>query len=59
MRKPPVFIFIKKMDHNRRTGDKTFLIPVSDIEACDINEPFDFEVADMVFNRFICKGEHA
>lgn len=47
------------MEQNRRTGDKPFLIPVSDIEACDINEPFDFEVADMVFNRFISKGEHA
>ena len=47
------------MEQNRRTGDKPFLIPVSDIEACDINEPFDFEVADMVYNRFICKGEHA
>lgn len=56
-----LYIYKKEllMEQNRRTGDKPFLIPVSDIEACDINEPFDFEVADMVFNRFISKGEHA
>lgn len=47
------------MEQNRRTGDKPFLIPVSDVEACDINEPFDFEVANMVLDRFISKGEHA
>ena len=44
------------MEHNRRTGEKPYLIPVSDVEACDINEPFDFEVADMIFNRCIRKG---
>lgn len=56
-----LYIYKKQllMEQNRRTGDKPFLIPVSDIEACDINEPFDFEVADMIFNRFIRKGEHA
>ena len=47
------------MEQNRRTGDHPFLIPVSDVEACDINEPFDFEVANMILNRFISKGEHA
>lgn len=47
------------MEQNRRTGDRPFLIPVSDVEACDINEPFDFEVANMILNRFISKGEHA
>ena len=31
------------MEHNRRTGEKPYLIPVSDVEACDINEPFDFD----------------
>ncbi len=47
------------VEQNRRTGDHPFLIPVSDVEACDINEPFDFEVANMILNRFISKGEHA
>ena len=42
----------------RRTGDRPFLIQVSDIEACDVNEPIDFEIADMLYNRFIRRGEH-
>ena len=46
------------MEQRRRTGDRPFLIPVSDIEACDINEPIDFEIADMLYNRFVRKGEH-
>ena len=44
------------MEQNRRTGNRPFLIQVNDVEACDINEPLDFEVADMVYNRFLRKG---
>lgn len=30
----------------RRIGEKPYLIEVSKIEACDINDPIDFEIAD-------------
>lgn len=32
-----------------RIGDSPYLIEVSKIEACDINEPIDFEIADALF----------
>ena len=53
-----LYIYKKEllMEQNRRTGDKPYLIAVSDIEACDINEPIDFDVAEMVFNRYVSKG---
>ncbi len=36
-------------EHNRRTGDRPFLIEVSRVEAVDINEPIDFEIAEAVY----------
>ena len=33
----------------RRVGDRPFLIEVSEIEACDINNPSDFAIADALF----------
>ncbi|MEL0630488.1 cytidylyltransferase domain-containing protein [Psychromonas aquatilis] len=33
---------------NRRIGDKPFLVSVSKIEAIDINEPIDFEIANAI-----------
>ena len=35
-------------DRKRRVGDKPFLVEVSEIEACDINNPNDFVIADAI-----------
>lgn len=37
--------------HNRRTGDTPFLIEVDKIEATDINDPIDFEIANAIFKE--------
>lgn len=37
------------IEQGRRIGNNPYLIPVSKIEACDINEPVDFEIADAIF----------
>lgn len=39
------------IDHNRRVGDHPFLIPVTKIEAIDINEPIDFVIANAVIKE--------
>lgn len=44
------------VNHNRRIGLKPFLIPVSKIEAVDINEPIDFEVANAIFNTTLASA---
>ena len=36
--------------HNRRIGDRSFMVEVSEIEAIDIDEEIDFKIADAVFN---------
>lgn len=41
----------------RRTGDNPYMIEVSRDEAVDINEPIDFEMAQLVFNRKKANGE--
>jgi CMP-N-acetylneuraminic acid synthetase len=41
--------------HGRRVGTRPFLIPVSKIEAIDINEPIDFVIANAVFNTSLAK----
>ena len=38
------------LQKNRRIGKHPFLIEVSKIEACDINEPDDFLIADAIYN---------
>lgn len=45
------------LDQNRRIGDKPYLIPVSKIEACDINTEEDFYLADTIYNLKKEKGE--
>lgn len=47
-----LYIYNKKILElqGRRIGDKPYLIEVSKIEAIDINEPIDFNIADAVFN---------
>lgn len=36
------------IEQNRRVGDHPFLIPVTKIEAIDINEPIDFIIANAI-----------
>jgi len=36
------------LDHNRRVGDCPFLIPVTKIEAIDINDTIDFVIANAI-----------
>jgi CMP-N-acetylneuraminic acid synthetase len=45
-----LYIYTRELlvNHNRRVGDRPFLIPVSRIEAIDINEPIDFVIANAV-----------
>ena len=45
-----LYIYTRKliMEKGRRVGDKPFLIMVDKIEATDINEPIDFEIADAI-----------
>ncbi len=42
--------------HNRRVGEKPFLIEVSKLEAIDINESDDFIVADSIYNSMYRKS---
>lgn len=39
------------INQNRRVGERPYLIPVSKIEAIDINESIDFDVANAIFNK--------
>ena len=39
------------MEQARRTGDRPYMIEVSREEAADINEPIDFDIAQVIFNR--------
>ncbi|BCN29606.1 acylneuraminate cytidylyltransferase family protein [Anaeromicropila herbilytica] len=39
------------MNEERRTGDHPYLAVVDKIEATDINEPIDFEIADAIFKE--------
>lgn len=40
----------------RRIGEHPYLVEVSKIEACDINDPIDFEVADALFQMMNKEG---
>lgn len=47
-----LYVYKKQLiiEQDRRIGDKPFLIPVSKIEACDINTEEDFYLADAIYN---------
>ena len=49
------YIYTRQLaEQRRRIGDNPFLVEVSKIEAIDINEPVDFEIANAclkIFNR--------
>lgn len=38
------------LEQDRRIGDSPYLIPISKIEACDINTEEDFYLADAIYN---------
>ena len=42
-------------DMHRRIGNNPFLVEVGEIEAIDIDEPEDFEIADAVYNKLFRK----
>ena len=44
------------VNQNRRIGERPYLIPVSKIEAVDINEAIDFDIANAIFNKSIRAG---
>lgn len=37
---------------NRRIGEKPYIVEVNEIEAVDIDEKEDFDIADAIFNHF-------
>jgi len=47
-----MYMFSKELmqKENRRIGHRPYLLPVSKIEALDINEPIDFEICNAVYN---------
>ena len=47
------YIFTRDVLQNKksRIGDRPYLIQVSRLEATDINNPEDFEIADAIFNH--------
>lgn len=45
------------LSQGRRVGDTPALIEVSKIEALDINEPIDFEIAQAVYRQLRASGE--
>lgn len=45
------------LEENLRVGHKPYLIEVSKIEAQDINEPIDFEIANAIYKNIICNLE--
>lgn len=55
-----LYIYKKELilEENRRIGKKPYLIPISKIEACDINNEDDFYLADAIFNYKKMRGEY-
>ena len=47
-----LYVYTKELilEKQRRIGERPFLIHVSRMEACDINTPEDFEMADAIYN---------
>jgi CMP-N-acetylneuraminic acid synthetase len=41
--------------YNRRIGNNPFIVEVSEIESCDIDELEDFLIADSIYNHLILK----
>lgn len=45
------------VESGRRIGDNPLLVEVGEIEAIDIDEAVDFDIADAVFNHIVSKGK--
>ena len=47
-----MYIFTKDVIQKlkRRIGDKPYMLEVSEIEATDINNPIDFEIANAIYS---------
>jgi CMP-N-acetylneuraminic acid synthetase len=45
------------LERNRRIGTSPAIIPVSKIEAIDIDYPIDFEIANAIYNNILAKTE--
>ncbi len=41
------------VNHNRRIGDRPFMVEISAIEACDIDTQEDFTIANALFNQIV------
>lgn len=41
---------------NRRISDNPYLVEVSKIEACDINDEYDFIIAESIYNSYFNKS---
>lgn len=54
-----LYVYKKELilERGRRIGENPFLIPISKIEACDINNEDDFYLADAIFNYKMMQGE--
>ena len=54
-----MYVFTKDVIQNRRSriGEKPYLQVVSVIEATDINNPDDFEVADAIYAKIVKRKE--
>lgn len=54
-----LYIYKKELilEQNRRIGNHPYLISVSKIEACDINNEEDFYLADAIYNYKKMQGE--
>lgn len=50
-----MYIYTKHVirDLHRRIGNRPYLLPVSEIEATDINDPVDFEIANAVYMNLL------
>ncbi|MCD8026487.1 MAG: acylneuraminate cytidylyltransferase family protein [Clostridiales bacterium] len=49
-----LYVYTKKLiEDGRRTGSNPCGIPVDFIEATDINEPIDFDLAQVIFDKYI------
>lgn len=46
---------VEKM--NQRIGDNPFMVEVSEIEAIDIDNPIDFEIANAIYMQTLSKGD--
>ncbi|GFH41882.1 N-acylneuraminate cytidylyltransferase [Lactococcus hodotermopsidis] len=53
------YVFEKHLakNENRRIGNKPYLVEVSKIEASDIDNPIDFDIANAIYNHIILPEE--